>query len=382
MDYDFDTYVDRHKTSCFKWEFEKYSDPDMIPLWVADMDFKSPPEVIEALKKRVDHGIFGYTFPPKVLVEVVVDRLAARYKWNVDPEWIVWLPGIVSGINITCRAFARTNDEVLTATPVYYPFISAPANHNQQIVEVLLRKVGERWTFDFEAIEKSITDKTKIFLLCNPHNPVGTVYRRDELLKLANICDKHDIIICSDEIHCDVLLDDEVKHIPIASLDEEVSKRIITLMAPTKTFNLAGLSCSFAVISDKRLRAKFQMAQNGLVPFVNLFGYTASLAAYRDGNDWLVSLLDYLRGNADFLEDFVKKIPGFKMSRPEATYLAWIDIRDSKIIDPIKYFDSIGVGFSDGKVFGSPGFIRLNFGCPRFLLKEAMTRVKSAVLCR
>ena len=380
MKYDFDTYISRKKTNSFKWDFDKYSKPNMIPMWVADMDFLSPPEIAEALHERIEHGIFGYTFQPTELVELIVKRLKKLYNWNIIPEWIVWLPGLVTGFNIACRTTASKKDNIATAVPVYYPFLQAPQNNNQSITKIPMLNKNNRWTLDFKLIEKMISKNTKMFLFCNPHNPGGTMFSKDELLKFADICEKNDIIICSDEIHCDLILDKSKKHIPIASLSKKIAKRTITLMAPSKTYNIAGLGCSFAIISDEELRTKYNTAMAGLVPHVNILGYTAALAAYKYGDEWLTELLDYLRDNYKLIQEYVEKIQGFSMLKHEATYLAWIDVRKAGIENPIDFFDNIGVGLSNGADFCGPGFIRMNFGCPRHILKEALERIHNAVI--
>ena len=380
MKYDFDTYIDRKKSDCFKWDFDKYNKPNMIPMWVADMDFLSPPEILEALHKRIKHGVFGYTFQPTELVDVIIERLKRLYNWNIKQEWIVWLPGLVTGFNVACRATASENDNIATVVPVYYPFLQAPQNNNQTITKIPMLKKDKRWTLDFELIKKMVSLKTKMFLFCNPHNPGGTMFNKEELLKFADICERNNIIICSDEIHCDLILDKTKNHIPVASLSTAIAKRTITLMAPSKTYNIAGLGCSFAIISDEELRTKYNTAMAGLVPHVNILGYTAALAAYKHGDKWLAELLDYLRDNYKLIQEYVDKIPGFSMLKHEATYLAWIDVKKTGIKNPIDFFDNIGIGLSNGTDFCGPGFIRMNFGCPRHILKEALERIYNAIV--
>jgi cystathionine beta-lyase len=375
--FDFDTPVDRHNTSSMKWD--KYKGRDIIPLWVADMDFRSPPAVIDALKKRISDGVFGYTLPPDDLNEVVANRLQAEYRWSVKTEWLVWLPGLVTGLNAACRAVGEDNDEVMTAVPVYPPFLTAPGQSRRRLVKVPLLEQDARWSFDFDRLEDAITPKTKLFILCNPHNPVGRIFARYELETLAAICQKYDIVICSDEIHCGLLLDHDKPHIPIATLAPELAKRTITLMSPSKTFNLPGLGCAFAVISDEKLRRRFVKSMAGIVPMVNVLGYTAAEAAYRDCSDWHAALLDYLRQNRDTVQRATSRIPMLSMAQIEATYLAWIDMRSSGIQDPSKFFEEAGVGLQDGVEFDGPGFVRLNFGCPRTLLEKALNRISSAM---
>jgi cystathionine beta-lyase len=376
-DSDFNIPVNRQNTASLKWE--RYKDSDIIPLWVADMDFRSPPVVIEALHQRVEHGVFGYGIPSAELYEVVCTMLATRYDWQVQPEWLVWLPGLVSGLNIACRTVGETGDAVMTMVPIYPPFLTAPKYSNRQRIKVPLLNAGKRWVIDFELLEKSISAKTRLLLLCSPHNPVGRVFDRQELAALVTICEKHDIVICSDEIHCDLILDTDKKHIPTAAISAEANARTITLMAPSKTFNIPGLGCSFAIISDTGLRQRFNRAMAGIVPETNILGHTAALAAYRGGGEWLASLLDYLRKNRQLVEQEIGSMNGLDMHHVEATYLAWIDARFIDAKSPARYFEKAGVGLSEGSEFGSPGYVRLNFGCRRPLLEEALKRMKQAL---
>jgi len=377
--YDFDTPVERRRTASLKWE--KYKGRDIIPLWVADMDFRSPPAVINALKQRVDYGVFGYTVAAEELVEVVVAMLKSKYAWHVQPEWLVWLPGLVSGLNVACRAVGQPGDDVMTAVPVYPPFLTAPGHFHRNLIKVALKEENNRWEFDFDRMEQSVTAKTRLFILCNPHNPTGRVYDREELAALADICRKHDMVICSDEIHCDLILDRTRRHIPTATLDPEIAARTITLMAPSKTYNIPGLGCAFAVISEKNLRRQFKKAMDGIVPDVNALGYTAAQAAFAGGGDWLAALLEYLRGNRDAVDQAVGRRPDLSMAPVEATYLAWIDVRRAGLKNPSAFFENAGVGVQNGIEFDGPGFMRLNFGCARSLLQEALRRM-TAVLDR
>jgi cystathionine beta-lyase len=375
--FDFDTLVERRGTASLKWD--RYKGRDIIPLWVADMDFQSPPAVIDALKQRVAYGVFGYTIPPDELNEVVVGMLASNYDWIVKPEWLVWLPGLVCGLNVTCRAAGEDDDDVMTAVPVYPPFLAAPGNSRRNLIKVPLKEIDNRWEFDFDRIEKSITDKTRLFILCNPHNPIGRAFTREELSTLADICHKHDIVICSDEIHCDLILDRDKIHIPTATLNAEAAARTITLMAPSKTFNLPGLGTAFAVISEKNLRRRFKKAMAGIVPGVNALGYTAARAAFAECADWHAALLEYLRGNRDTVAQAVRRIPRLSMAPLEATYLAWIDMRATGLENPAVFFEHAGVGLQDGAEFDGPGFVRLNFGCTRILLEKALQRMTAAM---
>jgi len=375
--YDFDEIIDRRGSASEKWD--KYRDRDIIPLWVADMDFRSPPAIIEALHERVSHGVFGYTVPSEGLAQAVVDSLLAEFGWQVSKEWITWLPGLVTGLNVCCRAVGVTEDEVITFTPVYPPFMSAPPLSGRRLIKVPLRLADGRWGLDLEALEQAVTARTRLLLLCSPHNPVGRVWTREELGSLAGFAERHDLVICSDEIHAGLVIGEGVEHTPIATLSPETDRRTITLLAPSKTFNVPGLGCSFAVISDPVLRRAFRKAMGRIVPHVNLLGYTAAEAAYRHGEEWRRQLLVYLRGNRDLVAQEVAKMPGLGVSHVEATYLSWIDVRASGIEDPVRFFEQAGVGLSGGADFGLEGFVRLNFGCPRPLLAEALGRMRTAL---
>lgn len=373
----FDAAIERRGTASMKWD--KYKGKDIIPLWVADMDFCSPPAVINALHKRIEHGVFGYSIPPDDLKEIVASMLKAEYGWSIKSQWLVWLPGLVTGLNVACRAVGEEHDSVMTAVPVYPPFLSAPANSRRKLIKVPLWEKDNRWGLDFDRLENAITVDTRLFLFCNPHNPVGRVFTREELTTLAAICEKNDIVICSDEIHCGLLLDREKTHIPTATLAPEVAKRTITLMSPSKTFNLPGLGCAFAIISEEQLRRRFSAAMAGIVPLVNAMGLTAAAAAYRDCSDWHAGLLEYLRENRDTVVRAIGEMPLLSLSPIEATFLAWIDMRSSDLQNPVRFFENAGVGLQDGIEFDGRGFVRLNFGCRRALLEKALQRMASAM---
>lgn len=377
MNFDFDTPIDRRGIASSKWD--KYEGRDILPMWVADMDFRSPPEVVEALRRRADHGVFGYTHPPAELVDCLVSMLDKQYDWAIEPEWIVWLPGLSVGLNLVCRAVAGEGDDVLTMVPIYPPFLAAPKRQDRNLVTVPLAQDNGRWVMDLEALERAITPRSRLLLLCNPHNPVGRLYSTDELAALMSLCRKHDLVVCSDEIHCGLVLDEGRHHVPTVKVSPEMADRTITFMAPSKTFNLPGLHCAFAVISSEEFREAFRQARAGLVPGAGIFGYTAALAAYRHGRQWCRALLEYLRANRDVLERAIRETPGLDMAHVEATYLAWIDVRGLEQDDAAAFFEAAGVGLSDGKEFGLPGFVRLNFGCPRSTLVEALDRIRRAV---
>jgi cystathionine beta-lyase len=306
----------------------------------------------------------------------VLAHLQGEYGWAIEPEWLVWLPGLVTGLNVACRA---VNGEVLTATPIYPPFLSAPHFSGRKLNRVELALDDNRWHWDMAAMQQAMTAATRLFLLCHPHNPAGRCWSRGELLALADYAERHDLVVCSDEIHCGLILDANKRHIPFASLSPAAAQRSITLMAPSKTFNIPGLGCAFAVISNPALRRQFERAMHGIVPHVNVLGLAACEAAFRHGGGWHRELLVYLRGNRDRVAEVITNLPGVRMAPVEATYLAWIDVRDLHLANPATHCEAHGIGLSDGADFGAPGWLRLNFGCPRSTLDEALTRFERAV---
>jgi cystathionine beta-lyase len=330
------------------------------------------------LHARVDHGVFGYGDPPASLTEAVVAALAQDFRWDVRPEWLVWLPGLVPGLNAACRAVGDGGDEVLTAVPIYPPFLTAPPFSGRACIRVPLALSGDRWHWDPEALRAAVTPRTRLLMLCNPHNPVGRAWSREELLAVARIAEERDLLVCSDEIHADLILAPGRRHIPFAGLDPALAERTITLMAPSKTYNIPGLGCSFAIVSNAGLRRRLRHALRGIVPDVNVLGYAAAEAAYRHGGAWRRALLEYLRGNAALVHEEISAIPGLSMTPVEATYLAWVDARGLGHADPHAHFERAGVGLSRGEDFGAPGYVRLNFGCSRALLREALSRIRRA----
>jgi cystathionine beta-lyase len=389
--YNFDQILDRKNSDSVKWN--TYG--DALPMWVADMDFQSPEPVIQALIDRARQGVFGYPGDLPELREVLVERMERLYRWKIEPEAVVFLPGVIIGFDLACYALSAAADQapqkngLLIQTPVYPPILHAAAatglqGHNTQ----LLRQQDGSYCVDWEQFSKNIQNNTSLFLLCNPHNPVGRVFKRKELEQMAEICLQNDVTICSDEIHCDLIYPGHV-HTPIAALDPEIERRSITLMAPSKTFNIAGLQCSFAIIPDRDLRKRYLKARKGLVPWVNLMGLTAAKAAYQHGQDWLDQLLAYLDVNRKTMTSFVEQqLPGVQMVCPEGTYLAWLDCRQVDLggaENPQTYFlEKARVATNDGATFGpgGAGFIRFNFGCPRPLMLEALERMKQALYGR
>jgi cystathionine beta-lyase len=384
MTFDFDHPPERRGTDSQKWQ--KYAGRDVLPLWVADMDFKSPPAILEALHHRVDHGIFGYARPVQSTVDAVVGAIAQRYGWKIEPAWIIWLPGLVVGLNVTAQAFADAGDEVLTLAPVYPPFMSAP-KHSARVSTTVSWVLHEgAWTIDWDALERAVTPRTRLFYLCNPHNPLGRVWRRAELTRLAEFCVRHNLVLCSDEIHCDLILDSKLPHVPTALISPEIAARTVTLMAPSKTYNVPGLGTSLAIIPDAMRRARFQRATAGIVAEVTSLGFTACEAAYRDCEPWRQALLDYLRGNRDLLVNALSSdLAGVQLEAPlEATYLAWLNVAALGLENPVAHFEQHGVGLSDGAMFGAKRgtHVRINLGCTRATLAEALRRMKAAIAAR
>jgi cystathionine beta-lyase len=373
----FDERIERRGTASVKWD--RYAGRDVLPFWVADMEFRAPEAILEALRRRVDHGIFGYTRTPDGLLDATLAFLEERYRWPVKAEWLVWLPGVVPAFNLACRAVGDPGDAVMTAVPVYYPFLAAPGNADRRRLDTRLVLDGDRWVMDFDALEAGLTADTRLFLLCNPQNPTGRVYERAELERLAAIAERHDLVLCSDEIHAELVLDPERAHLPIATLSPELARRTITLMAPTKTYNTPGLSCAFAIIPDPALRRRFEAATAGLVPGVSPLAYTAAEAAYAAGEPWRRQLLAVLRRNRDRLQETVASLPGLSMAPVEATCLGWIDARGLEVDDPQRFFEGAGVGLSPGHQFGGEGFVRFNFGCSGSMLNEGLARMRGAV---
>lgn len=377
----FDFVTPVHAPDSQRWG--RYAGRDVIPLTLADMDFAAPPTVVAALLQRVESGAFGYGSPPASLVETIVAHCQRAYGWAIEAEWLVWLPGLVPALHVACRAIGSREEAVITAVPVYPPFLSAPAAAGRRLIALpLLRdEFGQGWTWDFCALD-AVAKHARLLLLCHPHNPVGRVWNEAELWQIAHLAEKHDLVVVSDEIHGD--LTHLGRHRPFATLAPEVARRTVTLMAPSKTYNIAGLSCAFAIIPEEGIRRSFQAAMRGIVPEVNVLGLTACEAAYRYGEPWRLALLEVLRANAGRVEQAVAAIPGLTMSRVEAGFLAWLDCRELPAADPAAFFEAAGVALSAGALFG-PGeayrpFVRLNFGVPSVLLAEALARMDAA--CR
>ncbi len=382
---DFDVFIERGASGCVKWNwFER----DVLPMWVADMDFRAPQAVIDALHARVDHGIFGYHLDEPTLRDVLVDRLRVRHALEVSAEQIAFLPGLVMGLNFVSHIVGAPGEAVLTMTPIYPPFLSSPKNQGRtvQINPLVATRTGSRleYAIDFDALEAAVTPQTRLLLLCSPHNPAGRAWTRAELERIADLCLRHDLVICSDEIHCDLVYPGTA-HLSIAALAPEVAARTITLIAPSKTFNIPGLGMSAAVITNPELLKRMNEWRYAMGAFVNAMGLTAGLAAYQHGDAWLEAALAYLRVNRDLVfETIAVDMPALACTVPEATYLTWIDCRDLPLaegVSPAAHFLEVGrVAFNDGAMFGEggQGFVRLNFATPRATLVEGLARMKRA----
>lgn len=369
---------DRSGTGSLKWK--RFEGCDVLPMWVADMDFPSAPPILEALHGRVNHGVFGYTLCPQQTEAEVLAYLQRQHGLKVSAEQLFWLPGLVQGLNLVCRAAGKAGDAVMVNTPVYPPFLSAPVQSSRVRLAVPLRETEGKWTFDREAMEAAVTPETRLYLLCNPHNPVGRVFDRGELTWLLDFAERHDLWICADEIHCDLILDD-VPHIPFLSLGPRAAARTIAFYSVSKTYNLPGLACAYAVIPNPSLRAAFQKVCRGIITEVNCFGYAGTEAAYRHGEPWRQEMLSVLRGNRDLIvEQLGTRFPQIRIPRIEATYLAWLDLRAWKLPHPAAHMEAHGLSLSNGVDFGAEtGFLRLNFGCDRQRLSEGMERLGRAL---
>ena len=375
----FDDIIDRSPSFSFKWE--KYKGQDILPMWVADTEFRCAEPILDMLKERTEHGLMGYTLPAHHTDanQAVVDWLARQYDWQIDAEWIVWTPGVVPAFNVACKALCEPGDKVLIQTPNYPPLLAAPKLNKLIKVDIATVEINGRWTIDFDELEKQAADpKCKLFIVCNPMNPVGSVFTSEELQKVADICVANDVMLCSDEIHCDLILDENSQHIPAGKLPD-FKGQAITLMAASKTFNVAGLGTSFAIIEDRRVRNRFNAAAKGIVPWVTVLGLVATQAAFTKCDDWHVALLDYLRANRDYLAAEIEKIEGLRLLKPQATFLAWIDASGLGVENPQQFFEELGVGPSPGADFGDKNFVRINFGCPRSQLEQAVALIKAAI---
>lgn len=387
MKYNFDEIIDRNQSDSIKYDYRKrlFGKSDVIPFWVADMDFKTPDFIIEALRTRLDHELLGYTSIPKGLKKVIIEWLSYYHQWEVQPDWITINPGVVPTLAFCVLAYTRPGDQIIVQPPIYFPFYYVIENNGRKIIHNPLHLLNGRYYMDFKDLKRKINSRTKMIMLCNPHNPGGSVWKKEELTQLAEIGKKHKILIVSDEIHSDLILNNH-KHVPIASLDPSIAQRTITCLSSSKTFNTAGLSISYTVISNPDLRSNLSnMLSDFHLSYGNTTGLVALDAAYRNGKTWLREMLQYLEGNINWLEKFLEKnLSMIKMIKPEGTYLVWLDFRDlglsQRELKHLLIYEA-GIGMSDGLLFGpgGEGFQRMNLACPRSLIIKGMEQLKQAL---
>ncbi len=373
----FDQVIPRQSTNSLKWD--KYKDQDVIPLWVADMDFEIAAPIQAALKTRLEHPIYGYTVSPPSLDEAIIAFLKQHYDWQIEADWLVYVPGVVAGLAASCRAYCKDGADIMVNPPIYHHFYDSHDQQHHKLVKVPLHKVKDRWTYNIDAMRAACTPAMSMIMMCTPHNPTGTVFTVDELRDVASICNDNGMVMISDEIHCDLVIDRSVKHVPTAVACPEHADSIVTLMSGSKTWNIAGLNCSFAIISNPALREQFRKACISVVPGVPPLAYTATEAAYREGEPWRQDLLDYLAENYQTLSQAMPRLPGLKLEPLQATYLAWFDATELGLDNTQAFFEEHGVGLSSGEQFGQPQFVRLNFACPRETLNKALDRMEAAL---
>ena len=395
MKYDFDQLCDRNKTDCLKWDMMEsiFGSGELLPLWVADMDLPVAKPIIDALKKRVEHPFYGYTQPGSSVIKSVVERMKRKFDWDISPEWIVFTPGVVPALHVAVRSLTHPGDEVILQEPAYHPFFPVVINSGCKIINNGLKLVNGRYEMDLKNLEEKFHPKTrplngpgriKTVIFCNPHNPVGRLWKRDEIIRMGEIVINNGAVVISDEIHCEILFKGH-KHTPFASISKKFEQNCIVCMSPSKTFNLAGLEVSSIIIPNKKIRENFVNTRSGIVPNPNLFGYIAMEAAYKYGDEWLEQVLDYLQENLNYLKNyFLKNIPRIKVIDPEGTYLIWLDCHDLDMDNNVlRSFmrENAKVGLEDGFIFGESGsgFMRMNIACPRYILSEALKRIENAV---
>lgn len=375
MSFDFESPSSRRDTDSLRWD--KYS-KDVIPLWVADMDFASPPCVIEAITSRVKHGVFGYTHAPIDFKDLIAEHLLEHYQWKVDPNWIVVLPSVVSGLYTAARQLSKPEEHLLVPKPVYHHLKLSAINGPREFSEIQLVNESGRLVFPISKMDSYIKKNSRLFYLCNPQNPGGTVYTREELNEIGNFCIKNNLTICSDEIHAGLILDKTKKHIPIASISDEISDNTVTLMSLNKTFNFPGEGLAWVVAKNPDLRKAMQVDLHATIPEPSLLSYVSTVAALRDGEPWRQELIQYLRENLNLIKERLSSLPKLSLINTEASYLAWIDCTNLGIEKPEEHFLKYGVALSPGSQFGTPNFVRLNFGTQRSRLIEALDRISEA----
>ncbi|SHE82512.1 cystathione beta-lyase [Tissierella praeacuta DSM 18095] len=379
--YNFDEIIDRKLSNSIKW----WESKDILPMWIADMDFKVADEILDAMKKTIDHGIIGYDDKPDSFYESIINWVKDRYNWEIKKEWLVFTPGVVPGLGISIKSFSKEGDKVIIQPPVYPPFYRVIENNNRRVVENSLIYKDNKYIMNIDDLEKNIDKDVKMAMICSPHNPVGRVWKKEELEVFGNLCLKNNIIMISDEIHCDLTFSD-YKHIPLASISDEFANNTITFMAPSKTFNIAGLFASVAIIPNEKLRKLYNdTIENMEITHTNGFSIIGFEAAYKYGKNWLSQAIRYIEDNADFAVDYINKnIPEIKTYKPEGTFLMWLDFKPlGKTSEEINelLINKGKVQLNNGATFGTAGegFFRLNIGCPREVLKEGLDRIKKAI---
>lgn len=388
MRYDFDKVVERRNTNSTKWDSVAalFGSEDVLPLWVADMDFRIPQPIIDAISERIKHPVFGYTRVSSSTIDAVLERLETKYGWKVSPEAVIVTPGVVPAVNAAVKAYAGEGGAVVVQSPAYPPFWATGPNNKVRTVTNLLRLEGGRYEMDFDALERAFAESgAKAMILCSPHNPVGRVWTREELVKLGEIALKAGAVVISDEIHCELIYKG-FKHVPFASISPEFAANSVTCFSPSKTFNIPGMHCSVAIIPDEELRKRFNEARSGIQGSPDFLAVIAMEAAFRYGDEWLEQVMDYIEGNLEFLLKYMEeRIPAIKPIRPEGTYLVWLDCRGLGIDDPKElqrfFSEKAKVGMNAGYTFGpgGEGFMRINIACARSILEEALKRIEEAV---
>ncbi|MBF0575279.1 MalY/PatB family protein [Dysgonomonas sp. GY617] len=385
--YNFDQIIDRRGTNALKIDVlkERYGSEDLIPLWVADMDFLSPPAVTEAIIERAKHGLFGYTCPSQEYYNSIINWVKRSHDWTLDQQWITFIPGIVKGIAFVIDCFSTKEDHVIIQPPVYHPFRIIPSLHQRKVVDNPLVLEAGQYKMDLSDLKKRIDTSSKILILCNPHNPGGRVWTKEELADLAEVCYDNDILVISDEIHSDMAFENN-KHVPFASVSEKAAQNSITFMAPSKTFNIAGIVSSYSIIPNEKIRTKFNnYLKSSELEEGHIFAYLAAQAAYEKGEEWLIEAKDYIWGNIQFVDQFLKtNIPQIKAMIPEASFLVWLDCRELDLTqkDLVSLFvKDAKLALNDGMMFGKggEGFMRLNVGSPRSVIEKALNNLKAAI---
>ena len=385
--YNFDEIIDRKGTNCVKYDSlqTRYGNENLLPLWVADMDFKTPDFIVNAIKKRCEHEIFGYTFAGDSYYESIINWVHYKQNWKIKKEWISYIPGIVKGIGFVLQCFTKPGDKIIIQPPVYHPFRLVPEDMHREVVYNPLQLIDGEYQMDFDQLESVIDEKCKVFILCNPHNPGGIVWKKDTLIRLAEICDRHGILVISDEIHAEMAYP-QFTHHPFPTVSEAAARCSITFMAPSKTFNIAGIVSSYAIVPNQQLREQFYgYMQAGEFNDGTIFAYIATEAAYTYGAEWLQQMRIYVTENVRFIDEYLKAhLPKIKVYQPQASFLVWLDCRDLQLSQPelvALFQEKAGLLLNDGSTFGpgGEGFMRLNVGCPRATLTQAMEALMKAV---